>query len=643
MEAPQPQGLQTWNEGARDSNASAGAGSPGGAGSSGHAPNGGSPAQRPASPPPPAEGGKDMAISNNPLWLDALNDPLAGLKTFSPMMHLCDLAGDGDVRFVVASMDAKLRVFRGTSVIGEHPMAGIPTCVHSFFGEVAPSAAAGVPAGVPHVAVAIEGSLYVYRMMRPYYKFVVPLPEVSTEEKTLWESLENGTLSPQQAVKTLSELSQRTPITPKSGGLLLLDTDEELLAYVNRMHGVALTFPATTITAVTDLQVAAPAPRSDSVPVLGTEDGRVLLLEGSQADPRIKRAWVVGSAPVDVQCSGVLAGAYRVVVATRDCRLFQLSEAASPPMPTTLQAPLVAMVVTREHVVCACMDENVYCYSAKGERLYSIRMPCPVQAMCGVSVRDTMLRHQGSAPVAIALQDGTLRVYHGSALVNVHNVGEPVRGLTFGPYSREAAALVLVRKSGALEIKFIPRNNPLTQGTVASLEAPPPRLDVPKKTKMFIELTHRERETATDMHRLFQRDLCKLRLSAAQTYYRVLTDGKGQASYAAGASLWMTAHVMGLGPRFSVVLAVSNTGSTPVTNLTLLVLCNEEVYLVAPKALHVPMLLPSVEQSYELSVECLEPAAPPEQLHVLVSQEGSSVPLLSVAAKMPACEVLELE
>ncbi len=49
---------------------------------------------------------------------------------------------------------------------------------------------------------------------------------------------------------------------------------------------------------------------------------------------------------------------------------------------------------------------------------------------------------------------------------------------------------------------------------------------MPKKTKLYVEQTQREREQAIDMHRIFQRDLCKLRLATARSYVKVLTDGQ---------------------------------------------------------------------------------------------------------------------
>ena len=46
-------------------------------------------------------------------------------------------------------------------------------------------------------------------------------------------------------------------------------------------------------------------------------------------------------------------------------------------------------------------------------------------------------------------------------------------------------------------------------------------LNVPKKTKLYVEQTQRERDSGVDMHRIFQRELCKLRLNTARAYVKV--------------------------------------------------------------------------------------------------------------------------
>lgn len=59
---------------------------------------------------------------------------------------------------------------------------------------------------------------------------------------------------------------------------------------------------------------------------------------------------------------------------------------------------------------------------------------------------------------------------------------------------------------------------------------------VPKKTRLYVEQTQRERDCASDMHRTFQRDLAKLRLTTARAYVKVLTDGqvRGMGARAGG-------------------------------------------------------------------------------------------------------------
>ena len=109
---------------------------------------------------------------------------------------------------------------------------------------------------------------------------------------------------------------------------------------------------------------------------------------------------------------------------------------------------------------------------------------------------------------------------------------------------------------------------------------------MPKKTKLYVEQTQRERDNAMEMHQTFQRELCKLRvcrlarskpwhykyhcfresnacsllnlskrrwqLATARSYVKVLTDGHGPLSYTSGSSLRLNAQVQGLGPRFKI-------------------------------------------------------------------------------------------
>jgi Bardet-Biedl syndrome 1 protein len=167
------------------------------------------------------------------LWLDAWADPVAGVNALTPCVHTCNLMGDGDWRLVVADTDRKLKVkgesgrgavraprqppcaitgrmagsacarrrreramrlsararpprharqvWRGTARASEHELLEAPVAVTSF----APSDSEPPPR-LPVLAVAAGCHVYMFRGLRPHYKFAVPPLPVGDEEARAW-------------------------------------------------------------------------------------------------------------------------------------------------------------------------------------------------------------------------------------------------------------------------------------------------------------------------------------------------------------------------------------------------------------------------------------------------------------------------
>lgn len=70
---------------------------------------------------------------------------------------------------------------------------------------------------------------------------------------------------------------------------------------------------------------------------------------------------------------------------------------------------------------------------------------------------------------------------------------------------------------------------------------------IPKKTKLYVEQIQREKLQAGHIHRAFQQDLCRLRLTAARAYVDTITDGRHGVSAVGGvASLRLHALCQGL-------------------------------------------------------------------------------------------------
>jgi hypothetical protein len=137
----------------------------------------------------------------------------------------------------------------------------------------------------------------------------------------------------------------------------------------------------------------------------------------------------------------------------------------------------------------------------------------------------------------------------------------PSAAMRFGRYSRESNTLALVSRSGALTFKMIKRTAsflpPPGGGGGGGAGAPPEQdtpLAVPKKSRVYMEQTAREREAATPIHRAFQLGLRRLRLATARAFVKTAEDGGGVSSLAtvSGASLRLNVLVAGLGPRFLI-------------------------------------------------------------------------------------------
>jgi Bardet-Biedl syndrome 1 protein len=145
--------------------------------------------------------------------------------------------------------------------------------------------------------------------------------------------------------------------------------------------------------------------------------------------------------------------------------------------------------------------------------------------------------------VLVALNNGEVRVYNDKYFITTIKIDAIVTGMQFGVFGREEGCLIMNFKSGGLCAKILQRQADLSTSTIKP--GPPPLqdvpLNVPKKTKLYVELTQREKDQCQDMHKQFQKDLIRIRLKTAQTYIQMLSDGNAPMSYALGSQIRLNA------------------------------------------------------------------------------------------------------
>ena len=209
--------------------------------------------------------------------------------------------------------------------------------------------------------------------------------------------------------------------------------------------------------------------------------------------------------------------------------------------------------------------------------------------------------------------------------------------MTFGRFGREENALVMITVGGGLIIQILKRTaqfarieqSTLQAGTLSQtgggpLDKKPKKLDVPKKTKLYVDQTLRERENSVAMHRMFQHDLYLLRLNTARAFVESIKTsanpvaGSG-TSVAEGEPIKMSAQVLGLGPVFRMIIGLCNTSpGKPSRNLMITFYCDDKLYSISKNIIRVPMLVPGLEYNFETLVECVSDLGIADQIRVFV-------------------------
>lgn len=142
------------------------------------------------------------------------------------------------------------------------------------------------------------------------------------------------------------------------------------------------------------------------------------------------------------------------------------------------------------------------------------------------------------------------------------------------------------------------------------------------------------------MHRLFQKDLCKLRLKTAQSYITLLNEGHAPMAYAQGSKLRLKATTEGIGPIFKIKLELQNLSKKTVVGTRIMLSYDTEVYKIISSGHHKLMtLLPTITYKQEIMVQNIDENGAADLIRVFVYNDKSSMPLITANLNMPLSEV----
>eukprot|EP00817_Percolomonadidae_sp_ATCC50343_P006749 CAMPEP_0117423714 /NCGR_PEP_ID=MMETSP0758-20121206/4274_1 /TAXON_ID=63605 /ORGANISM="Percolomonas cosmopolitus, Strain AE-1 (ATCC 50343)" /LENGTH=603 /DNA_ID=CAMNT_0005207051 /DNA_START=6 /DNA_END=1817 /DNA_ORIENTATION=+ len=578
------------------------------------------------------------------VWLDGWYDPLAGVCAAKSCMCYADIRGDGDYKLVIANSatnpllqtasqitEHKIKIYSKTNVISEHVLEEEPVAICSFYVDYNSNRK-------PVLAVACGTNVYIYKNMQPFFKFTTPLENVNEEEKLVWEALVEGKMDVLNAAQQLHEMSENgTNLTKRSFEYLSLTANfandqEGAKAELSKFIEERRAFPlehSSAITCMTVLKKDKDEPDALGCLVVGTESGRVIIL--SPQVNNVLKSIVLPSPAVCMTATGNFDVDYRVIIACRNGNVYTVKNSELSGVVIELDSQPTDVLKIDKQIIIATMNNTIHCYS-RGKKQYSIYTPSTIKHM-------EILDMQGFRNVKcliVALENKDLLVYHQKTLINKVSTINRVCGLLFGIYGSEPNTLALTYANGGLEFKFVARKAKLE---VSASTGPPPEQNIPLKlptrTTLYLEHMEREKEYATEMHRIFQRELCKFRLTTAKAFVKILTDGQGNLSMSSGSQIRLNAQVQGLGPHFKIFLNLQNSGARPVYNIPVLFRYKQSIYSLDKSMLIVPVLLPNLNYKYVVNVVNRDPEEGPDTINIFVCGSSSSVPLITAIVNMP--------
>ena len=503
-----------------------------------------------------------------PKWLDAWFDPMAHVDATSELMDTADLAGDGEWRLVMCSRaERKIKVWANARLVSEQSLPDEPVAMRCFYALPTDGGARK-----PSVAVAAGSCVFIFRgnggggfALRPHYKFTTPSLPVEPRETEVWRRLGDGAddAAVDDAFAELAEARDAgAPLTERTLEFLAIgDPDSEngndtrevsaRRARFARAHGASgPPIRRTSVTALAVIKHVADDVDATSRLVFCTEHGQVHVLSADAREVQTTHQLPSAVAFVAVTTGSRAEGKHFIACACRDNRCYVIKDGAlDDSLTIDLETPACgAVAVGGNTVVIGCVDDTAHAYALAdsdengkksailaGQKLYTLYLPSSVSAMTVLDVN----RARRTERVAFSLRNGEIRVYHGAALVLALETDEldPCVGMRFGRFGREENALVTVAANGGVATRIMPRRANLTSGDaardgVAAAAAAAVPLAVPKKTKLYVEQTAREREFGRDMHVAFQKDLCRLRLNTARR------SAPAAAAAAESASAW---------------------------------------------------------------------------------------------------------
>ncbi|XP_015609578.1 Bardet-Biedl syndrome 1 protein homolog [Cephus cinctus] len=561
-------------------------------------------------------------------WLEAIWEPGARIYCLPGGLEMLDISGDGDARFIVADLgtgaaeSAKIRVFKGGDQITEHSMIDPPCGVVGFYSEN------GEPQSAL-LAVGAGSSVYIYKNMRPHFKYCLPYMDAHPKEREIWhragleEELNVLSLSDELEL-LLKELGAAT-ISPRTLKFLGMDVSLRF-SFAEQYRRIPLS-KANAVTTIDTIRKDSWNDPASSCLLIGTESGEILVLD-SRAFSVVDKL-PLGWPPVSLLSTGLWAGDGHIIAIGRDGKLGSVRKGCALRLWDKLSAPAVALTtLAGDNAAVAAMDGTLVGFSKKGIKLWQLQLPGIALDLISLPVLQS-----GLSLLAVSVAGSGVLLYDGKFHVDSIKTAEPISAIKHGRMGQEERAMAMVTIGGGLNVKILKRTADFSvkASTNPTMNSNNNRFTIPKKTRLFVEQTIRERSEAAKIHNAFQSAFLRLRLTVARKAVEILATNQEFRPN----PITLEASVLGLGPNYLIKILVTNI-SDGLSDTELFLVCRDENADIKPRVIDLPLLPSGIP--IPVSVNATPRGKIPGKVHIMLCKMGKVKPIALTTVVLPVPE-----
>jgi Bardet-Biedl syndrome 1 protein len=198
---------------------------------------------------------------------------------------------------------------------------------------------------------------------------------------------------------------------------------------------------------------------------------------------------------------------------------------------------------------------------------------------------------------------------------------------------QEERTLTMITVGGGLCMQILKRtadfnvNNSISNSSSYNIS----KFSIPKKTRLFVDQTIRERAEAKKIHNTFQQGFLRLRLKTAKQASEHLT----QNQVSGPNPITLEANVLGLGPNYMIRVLVTNICDNSFQT-ELYILCRPEDTDVNPRMIDLPLLPSAVPIPVILSANLKSQIS--GKVKILLCKKSNPKPLAVTTVILPTAE-----